>query len=347
MSTILIIEDESTSARLLELVLKREGYTTITATNGLQGLKLAQTQHPDLVLLDLMLPGIDGFEVCNRLRADPSTANVPIIVTTAKSQEADKKAAAKVGANAYLTKPYTNKELVATIEAVLKRAPPVAAAMGTGLAFTSVRGDEATAVITYTALAMAAAGMPVTLADLRPYSINHCLLLNLAPRPTPVALAQRESRAALSRRDQADPSPFVLHPGGLRLLNNLEGSGSAGQITPADANALMDALLASSGYVLIELSPHSVELISEIALRCALMVLVTISSPLMMTAARSMLNTLERIGLSSQQTAVVSLGGQDTPDLGRTVLATLPHEATPDHPAFQSLANRLLGLRTH
>jgi two-component system KDP operon response regulator KdpE len=121
MANILIVEDDPEAARILELSLKREGHKMSIAMNGIQGLQAIQTQHPDLVLLDLMMPDIDGFEVCRRTRANPATANLPIIIVSARTQDADKQKAAQVGANGYLTKPYRRVDLLAKIESCLSK----------------------------------------------------------------------------------------------------------------------------------------------------------------------------------------------------------------------------------
>jgi DNA-binding response OmpR family regulator len=102
---LLLIEDDPTSRKYMELILNKEGYQVITAANGLEGLRKARLEAPDLLILDVMLPGLDGFEICYRLRDDPTTANLPILILSAKSQESDKNAALQVGANAFLPKP--------------------------------------------------------------------------------------------------------------------------------------------------------------------------------------------------------------------------------------------------
>lgn len=117
---ILLIEDDPLSASLVELLLNHEGYQVLTATNGFHGLRMAQASPPDLILLDLMLPGIDGFEVLNRLRADPQTAAVPVIILSAKSQPSDKRTAARIGANAYLSKSYKRAELLDLVHSLLE-----------------------------------------------------------------------------------------------------------------------------------------------------------------------------------------------------------------------------------
>jgi DNA-binding response OmpR family regulator len=99
------VEDDPTSLKFLELILNKEGYQVMTASNGLEGLRKAKQESPDLLILDVMLPGFDGFEICHRLRIEPNTAELPILMLSAKGQESDQNTAARVGANAFLSKP--------------------------------------------------------------------------------------------------------------------------------------------------------------------------------------------------------------------------------------------------
>jgi DNA-binding response OmpR family regulator len=108
---ILLIEDDAVSRRLMELVLIKEGFQVTTANNGLEGLRKVNLESPDLLVLDVMLPGLDGFEICYRLRNNPDTSKLPVLILSAKSQESDKNAALKVGANAFLAKP-VNREVL-------------------------------------------------------------------------------------------------------------------------------------------------------------------------------------------------------------------------------------------
>jgi len=121
--TVLIVEDEKNISDLLTLYLKKEGYTVHTAADGGQGLSLFRTLKPDLVLLDLMMPVMDGWAVCKAIRAESQT---PIIMLTAKSETDDKVAGLKIGADDYITKPFEMKEVLARIEAVLRRSEPAA-----------------------------------------------------------------------------------------------------------------------------------------------------------------------------------------------------------------------------
>jgi len=119
---ILIIEDEKDIIKMLEYNLKKEGFRVINARDGEDALDLALREYPDLILLDLMLPGIDGLEVCKTLKKEAKTVSIPIIMLTAKSQESDKVVGLELGADDYITKPFSPRELIARIKAVLRRA---------------------------------------------------------------------------------------------------------------------------------------------------------------------------------------------------------------------------------
>lgn len=125
---ILVIEDDPDILEILEYNLANEGFEVVCAIDGERGLREAAANKPSLILLDLMLPGIPGLEVCRRLRAASNTRDVPIIIVTAKGEEADTVAGLEVGADDYVSKPFRIRELVARVNAVLRRAsePPVA-----------------------------------------------------------------------------------------------------------------------------------------------------------------------------------------------------------------------------
>ncbi|MFA5143578.1 MAG: response regulator transcription factor [Candidatus Omnitrophota bacterium] len=118
---ILIVEDEKDIVKMLEYNLKKEGYATLSARNGEEAIKIAGKECPGLILLDLMLPGMDGLEVCKTLKTERKTSSIPIIMLTAKSQESDKVVGLELGADDYVTKPFSPRELVARIKAVLRR----------------------------------------------------------------------------------------------------------------------------------------------------------------------------------------------------------------------------------
>ena len=116
---ILIIEDDPTAIRLTEYTLKQRGYTILTTCNGLEGLITAQKEEPDLIILDVMLPGIDGYELCKRLRAGSQTAQIPILILSAKTRQEDISTGLRAGANDYLAKPASPSEIISRVESLL------------------------------------------------------------------------------------------------------------------------------------------------------------------------------------------------------------------------------------
>jgi two-component system alkaline phosphatase synthesis response regulator PhoP len=118
---ILVVDDEEDILELLKFNLSREGYQVPCAVSGEQALRLVRSENPDLVVLDLMLPGIDGLEVTKRLKSNPNTKNLPIVMLTAKGEEADIVTGLELGADDYITKPFSPRILVARVRAVLRR----------------------------------------------------------------------------------------------------------------------------------------------------------------------------------------------------------------------------------
>src|SRR5437588_6911507 len=124
---ILIIEDDANIAQLIRLYLEQANFTVLSASDGIAGLELHAREQPDLVILDLMLPALDGMEVCRRIRA---WANTPILMLTARQGEEDRIAGLEVGADDYLVKPFSPRELVSRVKAILRRSVPALVASG-------------------------------------------------------------------------------------------------------------------------------------------------------------------------------------------------------------------------
>jgi two-component system alkaline phosphatase synthesis response regulator PhoP len=117
---ILVVDDDAKTVELVKLYLNRDGYRVLTAYDGTEALRLAHESHPDLIVLDLMLPGVDGLEVCRTIRNE---SDVPIIMLTAKSTDQDKLIGLSLGADDYVTKPFSPRELAARVRTVLRRLP--------------------------------------------------------------------------------------------------------------------------------------------------------------------------------------------------------------------------------
>jgi len=118
---ILVIEDNPSARRLVSYTLEREGYEVLSAGNGVEGLRMAREENPDLLVLDVMLPGLDGFELCHRLRTDPQTAKLPILMLSAKAQDADISIGLRLGADDYLPKPADPSEIVRRVSILLAK----------------------------------------------------------------------------------------------------------------------------------------------------------------------------------------------------------------------------------
>ena len=118
---ILVVDDEEDILELVSFSLLREGYRVSCVSSGEEALRLIESEVPDLIVLDLMLPGIDGLEVARRLKVDPGTRGVPVVMLTAKSEEADVVIGLELGADDYVTKPFSPRVLVARVKAVLRR----------------------------------------------------------------------------------------------------------------------------------------------------------------------------------------------------------------------------------
>jgi two-component system, OmpR family, phosphate regulon response regulator PhoB len=121
MQTVLIIEDEQDLAELVAFHLEKEGFRTLLAADGITGLNEARSAHPDLILLDLMLPGMMGTELCRLLKGSEKTAGIPIIMLTAKGEEIDRVVGFEMGADDYVVKPFSTRELMLRVRAVLRR----------------------------------------------------------------------------------------------------------------------------------------------------------------------------------------------------------------------------------
>ncbi len=116
---ILVIDDEALLQMGVVIRLKAAGFEVLTASDGMEGLEMARKEEPDLILLDLMLPKMDGYKVCRMLKFDAKHKNIPIIMVTARAQDVDKSMGAEAGANAYITKPFDHRELLDKINELL------------------------------------------------------------------------------------------------------------------------------------------------------------------------------------------------------------------------------------
>ncbi|MDF1500303.1 MAG: response regulator [Anaerolineales bacterium] len=216
---VLIIDDDVDTLKLVGLMLERQGYEIAVASNGTIGLNKAAEVKPDLILLDVMMPDLDGYEVTKRLRSDPSLAHIPIIMFTAKTMVDDKVAGFEAGVDDYLTKPTHPAELTAHVKAVLQRsaqarsAPEAKAQI---VAFLGSRSGIGTSTLALnTGIILQDSGYEVIIAELNPGHGSMGLELNLEPSS---GLSNLLSRSLKDIHLRSVESEIIDHPSGIRLL---------------------------------------------------------------------------------------------------------------------------------
>ncbi|MGC8838512.1 MAG: response regulator [Anaerolineae bacterium] len=217
---ILVVDDDPSALKLIGYTLRREGYEVTTAADGMEALTLVRHERFDLIILDIMMPGMDGYEVCRRLRANPQTAAVPVIMLTARSMVKDKVSGFRSGTDEYITKPLLPHELVSRVRALLLRAslsqagaqrPP-----GRTLALVGAKGGVGTTTLAINlACLLAHDGQTVLFADLSTAPLASMQMLDVEPSQGVHALLSEERLDLSARRLE----PFLVEvAGGLRVL---------------------------------------------------------------------------------------------------------------------------------
>ena len=118
---VLVVDDEEYIQHILNFSFGAEGYEVVTAADGEEGIRKARSEKPDIIVLDIMMPKMDGYEACKRLKADPHTKNIPVILLTAKGREVDRKLGSQAGADDYVVKPFSPGRLIERVEGMMKR----------------------------------------------------------------------------------------------------------------------------------------------------------------------------------------------------------------------------------
>lgn len=209
MQRILVVDDESDIRDLLSYNLKKEGFDVATAADGSAALSIARQERFDLVVLDLMLPNISGIDVCKLFRSDPKLADLPVLMLTAKGEEIDRIIGLEVGADDYMTKPFSPRELVARIKAILRRtAPPARSAQPTAAESVLRIRDVAIDREEYT---VTVHGRPVKLS-----ATEFKLLLYLAERPKKIFSREHLLDAVWGNDVYVEPRTVDVHVRRLR-----------------------------------------------------------------------------------------------------------------------------------
>ena len=306
---ILIVDDDLDTLKLVGLILQRHGFQIAAASGGLQALSKAATERPDIILLDLMMPDLDGYEVTRRLRANAALAHIPIIMFTAKTLLDDKVAGFEAGADDYLTKPTHPSELVAHVKALIARSQATQArtapiALGRIVSFLSAKGGAGTSTAALNfAAAAAQTGQHVILADLHPGSGSIGLMLGMTARPSAGSLLAKPI-SDLDQRTVGDQ--LTAHPSGIRVLasapepSEVHLTNNAAQVeTVAKTLAQMSQLL------VLDLGTGLAEASRRIAALSDLLVVVSEPTRLSLLQSKALVARLMDLGLPAARIEVV------------------------------------------
>jgi DNA-binding response OmpR family regulator len=314
---ILIVDDDLESLKLIGLMLQRRGYEIIVAQDGSQALEKAEIEDPELVILDVMMPGMDGYEVCRQLRASSTLAHLPVIMFTAKTLVGDKVAGFQAGADDYLTKPIHPAELVSHVEALLQRSEQaLTAARRTPRARTigviGAKGGVGTSTLAVN-LAVAAAQhkegqadvMQVNVVELRTGLGSVALLLGHPLEEDVTALAAHNPDS-LNRKTLE--SQIVSHSSGVHYLPApLQPASSQGYLTAAHVDAMLNCMDANADFLFLDLGSLLDEATRHALMRCDVVVLVVEPEHLCLKLAKALLDELDAFDAPPSDVRVVSI----------------------------------------
>ncbi|MDY6876487.1 MAG: response regulator [Chloroflexota bacterium] len=310
---ILVIDDDLDSVKLIGMMLQQQGYEIVAAQSGAQALVKAQTENPGLIILDVMMPDMDGYEVCRRLRANPATADLPIIMFTAKTQVNDKVAGFQAGADDYLTKPIHPAELASRVKAVLlrsarrgmeKQAPMRAKVFG----FLGSKGGVGTTTLAVNvAVALAqgpAEGQQVVLADMRSGMAAVSLQLGLRRHGGMARLLDEPIERIEARMVEAQ---LEKHKTSVQVLSGqMEPVGVAASVSPDHADVVLRHLGAMADYLIVDLGVGLGETNRTILPSCYHIIVAVEPQRVALTLAQSLLSEMTTsLALASYKISIV------------------------------------------
>ena len=303
MSKVLVVDDDQGTLRLFEYILSRQGYEVLTVANGIDGLRIVQQEAPDLVVLDVMLPGLDGFEVCHRLRSAPDTAQTPVIMVSAKGQESDRQTGLKVGADEYLVKPVDRAELLAAVERLLAGKAVASQKQARMIIFVGARGGVGTStVVASLSVLLAQKGYPPILVDICPSFGVVPALMGLKPEHTMCELL--EAPGGKFSRDDLEVA-LSQHSSGVKVLSGAEALEGFGRVTSASIGLLLKELSTMADYVLLDAPASPNEIVGAAIRECQFAILVANPGHDLRTRIGSAADQLSKLGVDHDRLGVV------------------------------------------
>ncbi len=288
MARILVVDDNADLLQMIRMLLEeRGGHEVILSAEGEDGLAKARANPPDLAIVDVMMPGLNGYEVCRQLRQNPATAQIPIIILTARGQPIDRETALAAGADEYIAKPVTMAELLERVNRLLTSKVVRRAAGGT-IAVLSLRGGVGVTTLAVNLACTLARSSPnqVCLVDLSPSSGHDALQMGLRPDPNWSALALLTSRPG-----SATIRNYLLtHPSGVHLLASPFVPVVGGGLSPEMVLAVLVALRENFPYVVADLPAILTEGVMAVLGNADTILLVTAADP---SALQTTVGTLQ------------------------------------------------------
>ncbi len=326
---ILVIEDDPIATRLIEYILKKRGYQVLTAPDGSAGLQMARDENPDLIILNVMLPGIDGLEVCHRLRVEPGMAQTPVLMLSGKAQPADIANGLSIGADDYLTKPAAPSEIVRRVESLLARKAGANSKMVVFVGSKERVGT--TTIVVNVAIALAQMGKQVVAVDLCPYNGSISEYLNIKPQDAINRLLKIPAGAP--GRRALEPA-LVVHETGIGVLRFRQPSGETG--APDNIDLALDRLREATDYFLVDLPFQPTEVTRAVLPKCSLAVIVSDYTTEALTGVKSTITVLRFLGIMPKR-----IGAVITDPVGTFSQKELPHIKSYIEP---NLAVNMLGI---
>jgi DNA-binding response OmpR family regulator len=248
---IVAVDDDPAGQRLIKYMLSSAGHEIVTASNGIQGLQLVNNQLPELVILDVMLPGIDGFEVCRRIRTGASTKKIPVIMVSGKTQASDRETAVKMGANEYLVKPVERQKLIEVVSDLLSVKEASVTQKANVIAFIGARGGAGTSTVSLNVTAaLVNQGKSSLLVDMTPVYSPVGELLGLRADSSIAGLFKNASGTLDGEKVRG---AIEKHRSGISLLWAETTPDEAAGYTPANVKALFRELRETSEFIITDI----------------------------------------------------------------------------------------------
>jgi CheY-like chemotaxis protein len=313
--TILIIDDDIDTLKLVGIMLERKGFRILASTTGEKGLKLVQSEFPDLILLDVMMPDITGFDIARNIRSNPETSAIPIIMFTARSQVDDKVEGLEAGADAYITKPARPRELFAQVNSILKRSPArtgstgkIAAKKGKLIGITSAKGGIGISTLaTNLAIEIYNQSQKTTiLSDFRPG--QGTIGMDLDVQNTTAMVAMLEEDQDLSEQV---PGAILEHKTGIKTLLSTYQPADTKYINQANRFLeIAKELQNQAEYIILDLGPSLSPIVSRVLPVCDRIILCLEPSPTNITQTKIMIQDLINSGIGEGRLITVLINRQ-------------------------------------